>query len=117
MNDGTAAGLREVSSKVFYRGVSIQMENPSIKCPVAWIENGLEFKEIIRQEYAGNNCIIRAGFVEGDSKPKVDKMFLRLEKDGVEPTTLLLRPDEMQIIAWLAAGVIWSHLMNGKEPD
>lgn len=93
------------------------MENLSIKYPAIWTENGLEFKEVVRQEYAGNNCVIRAGFVEGGNKPQVDTTFLRLEKDGEEPTTLLLRPDEMQIIAWLAAGVIWSHLMNEKEID
>lgn len=93
------------------------MENLSIKYPATWRENGIEFKEIVRQEYAGNSCVIRAGFVEGDNKPKVVTTFLRLEKDGEEPTTLFLRPDEMQIIAWLAAGVIWSQLMNEKEPD
>lgn len=93
------------------------MGKPPVKYPATWTENGLEFREIIRQEYDGNNCVIRAGFVEGENKPEVDTTFLRLEKDGVEPTTLLLRPDEMQIIAWLAAGVIWSHLMNEKEPD
>ena len=93
------------------------MENPSVKYSATWIENGLEFREIIRQEYGGNNCVIRAGFVEGENKPEVDTTFLRLEKDGVEPTTLLLRPDEMQIIAWLAAGVVWSHLINEKKPD
>jgi hypothetical protein len=93
------------------------MNNPSIKNPIDWVENGLRFTEVIRQEYAGNNCVIKAGFVEGDNKPEVDTTFLRLEKDGVEPTTLLLRPDELQMIAWVATGVIWSHLMNGKEPD
>ncbi len=93
------------------------MKNPSVKYPAIWTENGLEFKEVIRQEYAGNHCIIRAGFVEGENKPEVDTTFLRLEKDGVEPTTLLLRPDEMQIIAWLAAGVIWSHLINEEKSD
>jgi len=42
-------------------------------------------------------------------------MFLRLEKDGVEPTNLLLRPDEMQVIAWVAVGVVWSHLIAEKK--
>lgn len=93
------------------------MENPSVKYSVSWSENGLEFTEIIRQEYAGNNCVVSAGFVEGENKPKVDTIFLRLKKDGVDPTVLLLRPDEMQAIAWVASGVIWSHLMNEKEPD
>jgi hypothetical protein len=75
-------------------------------------ENGLIYTETIRQEYGNNNCVISAGFVEGDGKPEVDIIYIRLEKDGVEPKTLLLRPDEAQIIAWVASGVVWSHLMN-----
>lgn len=82
-----------------------------------WSEGGLLYTEVVRQEYAGNNCVFSAGFVEGDYKPEVDTTYLRLEKDGVEPTTILLRPDEMQIIAWLASGVVWSHLMATKAPD
>ncbi len=78
-------------------------------------ENNLIFTELIRQEYAGNNCIISAGFVEGDDKPDVDTCYLRLEKDGVKPTVLLLRPDELQSISWVSAGVVWSHLMNQKH--
>jgi hypothetical protein len=77
----------------------------------------LSFVEFIRQEYGGNNCVISAGFVKGDNKPGVDTCYIRLEKDGVEPTTLLLRPDEMQSIAWVASGAIWSHLMSDKAPD
>lgn len=84
---------------------------------VPWSLEGLTYTEVQRQEYTGNNCIFSAGFVEGENKPDVDTMYLRLEKDGVEPTILLLRPDEMQIIAWLAGGVVWSHLMEQKQPD
>ena len=93
------------------------MKNESIKNDLIWEEDGLRFTEIIRQEYGGNNCIIRGGFVDGKNKPSVDTIFLRLEKDGVDPTTLLLRPDEMQAIAWVASGTIWSHIMDKKEPD
>lgn len=93
------------------------MKNRSIKHPCKWKKDGLIFTEIIRQEYGENNCIVRGGYVEGENKPPVDTIFLRLEKDGVEPTTLLLRPDEMQAIAWVASGTIWSHLMGSKEPD
>lgn len=90
------------------------MENKSITSPQHWEENGLTFTEIIRQEYTGNSCIISAGFVDGDNKPPVDTIYLRLEKNGVEPTLLLLRPDEMQAIAWISSGTIWSHLMKHK---
>ena len=93
------------------------MMNNSINSPRIWNEDGLTYTETIRQEYAGNNCIISTGYVEGKNKPPVDTLYLRLEKDGVDPTTLLLRPDEMQSIAWVASGVVWSHLMNEKLPD
>ena len=93
------------------------MKNKSIEHPYEWEEGGLIFKETIRQEYGENNCIIRGGHVEGKDKPSIDTIFLRLEKNGVEPTTLLLRPDEMQAIAWVATGTIWSHLMGSKESD
>lgn len=75
---------------------------------------GLLFSEVHRQEYNGNNCVFSAGFVSGEGKPECDNIYLKLEKDGVEPTLLLLRPDEAQIIAWLLTGVIWSHLMSMK---
>ena len=75
-------------------------------------ENGLTYTEVIRQEYGNNHCIFSAGFVEGENKPGVDIIYIRLEKDGVEPTTLLLRPDEVQALAWVSAGVVWSHLMD-----
>jgi hypothetical protein len=88
------------------------MENKSIQKNTIYKENGLTYTEIIRQEYAGNNCVMSAGFVEGDNKPEVDNIYLRLEKDGVEPTLLLLRPDEAQALAWVSSGVIWSYLMS-----
>ena len=97
--------------------MAIIMKNKSIKHPLTWKEDGLCFKELIRQEYNGNNCIISGGFVEGENKPTVDIVYLRLEKDGVDPTVLLLRPDEMQSLVWIASGVIWSFLMNEKGPD
>lgn len=78
-------------------------------------EDGNTFEELIRQEYGGNNCVISAGFVDGDNKPPEDTCYLRLEKDGVEPTVLLLRPDELQAIAWVATGAVWSHLIPEKR--
>jgi hypothetical protein len=78
-------------------------------------EDGMIYTEVILQEYTGNNCIFSAGFVEGGDKPKEDIIYIRLEKDGIEPTVLLLRPDEAQILAWIASGVVWSHLMNLKN--
>lgn len=87
------------------------MRNPSVGIEKVFTEDGLTFTEVIRQEYGGNNCVISAGFVEGENKPEVDTCYLRLEKVGVEPTALLLRPDEIQSIAWVASGAVWAHLM------
>lgn len=84
---------------------------------LVWRDSGLIYTELIRQEYSGNNCVFSGGFVQGDNKPAVDTCYLKLEKDGVEPTVLLLRPDELQSIAWIASGVVWSHLMIEKPPD
>ncbi len=80
-------------------------------------ENGLIYTEVCRQEYNGNNCVFSAGFVDGENKPIVDTIYVRLEKNGVEPTTLLLRPDEAQILAWVASGVVWSHLIRLKNGE
>lgn len=91
------------------------MRNASIADGRVWTENGLTYTEMIRQEYGGNNCVFSAGFVEGENKPDEDTCYLRLEKDGVEPTVLLLRPDELQCLAWVASGAVWSHLMDEKH--
>jgi len=93
------------------------MKNPSVTQPRRWQENGLTFTELIRQEYTGNNCVISGGYVEGKNKPPVDTTYLKLEKDVVGSTVLLLRPDEIQAISWIASGVVWSHLMDGKAVD
>ncbi len=69
----------------------------------------LNLNEVLRQEYTANNCVFSAGFVDGHP---TDVMYLRMEKDGNEPTIILLRPDEMASIAWLASGVLWSFEMN-----
>lgn len=82
------------------------MKNKSLEGSVIFTEDGLLFSEVIRQEYGGNNCVISAGFVSGDNKPPVDTMYLRLEKNGVEPTVLLLRPDETQEISWIMSGAV-----------
>jgi hypothetical protein len=93
------------------------MQNKSILKPISFEEDGLYFTEVIRQEYKGNNCIVSAGFVEGDNKPPVDVIYLRLTKDSVEPTTLLLRPDEASAINWVMSGVVWSYFMNEKHKE
>lgn len=70
----------------------------------------ITYHEAVAQEYT--NCKISTGFVEGHP---IDTMYLRLERDTdgeTGPLMLLLRPDEMAAIAYCAAGVLWSHLME-----
>ena len=83
------------------------MKNKSIQNPKQWVEDGLKFTEVVCQEYS--NCKFSAGFVEGHP---VDTVYLQAEKDGVVTTDLLLRPDELATIAWVATGVLWSKQME-----
>ena len=69
----------------------------------------MQYDEVMKQEYSENKCVFSAGFVTGH---EIDTMYIRLEKDGSEPEIILLRPDEMACIAWLASGVLWSNEMR-----
>lgn len=80
------------------------MKNQSIGESVKWIEGDLTFTETISQEYS--NCKFSGGFVEGHP---VDTVYVQLEKDGVVTTSLLLRPDEVAALAWVASGILWTH--------
>jgi hypothetical protein len=86
--------------------------NKSLHKNITFKEKGIKYIEVIRQEYAGNGAIISAGFVEGKNKPKVDVIYIKLEKDNGDPIKLLLRPDEAQTLAWVSSGVVWSYLMQ-----
>lgn len=78
---------------------------------VVWTEGELTFRELVRQAYS--NCVFSAGEVQGDP---VDTMYLKLERDGVIDTFLLLRPDEVAAIAWCMTGVLWSDAL-AKLPE
>lgn len=62
--------------------------------------------EADRQEYS--DCVFSSGLVEGIDP---DTIYLQLEREGVEPTTLFVRPDEAQALAWLLNGALWSQSM------
>ena len=83
------------------------MRNQTIDDPRHWIDGELEFTELICQEYS--NCKFSAGTVVGHP---VDTIYFQAEKDGTITTQLLLRPDELAAIAWVATGVLWSILLN-----
>ena len=82
---------------------------------VTWDSEFGTFRELIRQEYTGNNCVFSGGTVTGAPHPD-DSYYLRWSKDGEEPTMLLLRPDEVAAIAWICAGLLWSEFI-GKQPQ
>lgn len=63
------------------------------------------------QPYQG--CVISAGLVEGAGP---DTLYLRFARDGDEPSTFLLRPDEMMAVLHVGAGALWSAEML-KEQD
>lgn len=69
----------------------------------------LKYKEIIKQEYSSNNCKFSGGFVQGH---QVDTMYIALKRAGQKPIKILLRPDEVAAIAWIANGILWSNLVK-----
>lgn len=58
------------------------------------------------------NCTLSAGLVRGIEP---DTLYLRLEREGEEPTTLFFRSDEMLAVVWVASGALWSQAMLGKS--
>lgn len=68
----------------------------------------MNFEEIASQRYT--DATFSAGFVTGHP---VDTVYLRWERNGEEPTTILMRPDELAAVMHVAAGVLWSHLIEG----
>ena len=86
------------------------MKNESVGRETEWTEGDYHYREVISQDYS--NCAFSAGFVEGHP---VDTMYVRLMKDGAVTTHLLLRPDEVAALAWIASGLLWSDHMNNDH--
>ena len=72
----------------------------------------LVYDEIASQPYS--NAVFSAGFVAGHP---IDTVYMRCQRDGEEPTTWLLRPDELAALMHVAAGVLWSHLIDKELND
>ena len=66
--------------------------------------------EIAEQPYA--DMRISAGMVAGIEP---DTLYFRLVRDGEEPLTILLRPDEMAAIVWVCSGALWSQTVLDDE--
>lgn len=73
------------------------------------LPNDVKLKELYKLEYAGNKAIFSTGYVENHPH---DTLYLRLERNGEDVVCLLLRPDEMALIANLATGVLWSKMVD-----
>ena len=92
------------------------MKNESLDNVLEWTdEHGRKFTETIRQTYAGNNCVFSGGAVEGCETPE-DVYYLKWEKDGVEDTMILMRPDEVAAVNWICAGLLWSDRIGDVKP-
>lgn len=68
--------------------------------------------QAVSQPY--QNCVISAGLVEGIEP---DTLYLRFARDGDEPSTFLLRPDEMLAVLHVGAGALWSAEMLGSQDE
>ena len=78
---------------------------------VTWDADGLHYTEMCAQEYGDNNCKFSAGAVEGHP---IDTVYLAWEKDGDPGDMLLLTPDELAAISWVAQGAVWSYLLDKR---
>jgi len=68
--------------------------------------------QALEQPY--EDCTFSAGLVEGIEP---DTLYLRVQRDGEEPLTLFLRPDEMLALIWVASGALWSAEMLALDDD
>lgn len=59
--------------------------------------------QVIEQRY--RNCRFSAGVVDGLEHEDV---YLRIDKDGQEPTIFFFRKDEAQAVNWVISGTLWS---------
>ena len=68
--------------------------------------------QALEQPY--EDCTFSAGLVEGIEP---DTLYLRVQRDGEEPLTLFLRPDEMLALIWVASGALWSAEMLALDDN
>ena len=67
-------------------------------------DSGLTLEETGEQPYA--DARFSAGLVEDHAH---DTIYLKLEREGEESLTVLLRRDEALAVIWLLAGALWSE--------
>lgn len=68
-----------------------------------WHDGENSFRELIRQPYS--NCTFSGGQVLDHP---IDTLYIKWDRHGGEAGWLLLRPDEVAALNWIAAGLLWS---------
>lgn len=68
--------------------------------------------QIGEQKYEDSK--LSAGLVDGHPD---DTIYLKLERDDEDSTTILLREDEALSIIWLLSGALWSEAMSSMEDE
>lgn len=63
--------------------------------------------QLTRQEIGDKSTVFSAGAVQGD---ETNSLYLKLEREGQEPTTILLKADEAASLLWCLSGALWSEL-------
>jgi hypothetical protein len=66
----------------------------------------LEYAEVDAQPY--RDACFSSGLVHGHP---VDEVYLKFEREGEEPTTIVLRRDEAVRVAALLANAVWALLL------
>jgi len=66
--------------------------------------------QALEQPY--EDCTFSAGLVTGIEP---DTLYLRIQRDGEEPTMLFLRPDEVLALIWVTSGALWSAEMLAMD--
>lgn len=79
---------------------------------VPFDEAALAYEESCAQPY--DDARISAGMVSGHP---CDTIYFRFERDGDEPTTFILRPDEALALAWCLSGALFSESLERLLPD
>jgi len=65
------------------------------------------------------DCKFIAGRVEG-AKLAIDDCYIEFNRDGEEPTIILMTRDELLAVAWVATGAVWGMIQAerlGEEPQ
>lgn len=81
---------------------------------VSFKGQNVECTPLARQPYL--DCFIEAGVTDHT----VDTIYLRFSRDGEEPTTIFLRPDEAAAVCWTLSGAVYSAFLEvimAKETD